>query len=278
MEIHVESPQEAFYWGVQTALQAGQPSSPRGQAIREVWNYTCHIDYPHLIPFDVPGRGLKPFIGAVEALQLVGQSHQPELVVKGIKNFGQFMDYGIFHGSYGQRVYGQLHRAEELLRRDPDSRQAVVTIYDGPRDLLQPVSDIPCTLSIQFYIRDGHLKMRVNMRSNDVWLGLPYDLIQFAALQCAMADSLEIPAGTYTHSVGSLHLYDRDRDHVKGLATIPPLQSHERKYERLWGGDSMEGNSRRARSILNGVMCPPLDELTAFEEWAWNAVTEVAAQ
>ncbi len=277
MEIHVESPQEAFYWGVQTALQAGEPASPRGQAIREVWNYTCHIDYPHLIPFEVPGRNLRQFIGAVEALQLVGQTHHPEIVTEGVKSMAKYANHGIFHGAYGQRVFGQLQRVERLLQYDPDSRQAVISIYDGSRDLLQPVSDIPCTLTIQFYIRNGALGMRVSMRSNDVWLGLPYDLIQFAALQCAMADSLGIPAGVYTHTVGSLHLYDRDKDVAYGLATIPPLQSHERKYERVWGGHSVAENSRRARSILNGVGTPQVYELTTFEKWAWDAIMEVVA-
>lgn len=278
MEIHVESPREAFYWGVQIALQAGKPSAPRGKPIREVWNYTCHIDYPHLIPFEIPGRALRPFIGAVEALQLVGQVAHPDLVIAGSKAMGNYTDDGIFHGAYGHRVYGQLQRVVHLLQSDPDSRQAVITIYDGSRDLGQPVRDIPCTLTIQFYIRQGELGMRVSMRSNDVWLGLPYDLTQFAALQCAVADSLDIPAGLYTHTVGSLHIYESDIEAAGGLATIPPLLGHERQYVPLWGGKSWEENSRRARGILNGVGCPPLDELTDFERWAWDATMEVAAQ
>lgn len=277
MEIRVETPREAFYWGVQVALQAGEKVSPRGQQCREVMNYTCHIDHPHLIPFEVPGRNLRPFIGAVEALQLVGQVANPEIVIAGSGVMANYADHGTFHGAYGQRVYGQLHRVEELLKRDPDSRQAVISIYDGGRDLLQPVRDIPCTLTIQFYIRGGALGMRVSMRSNDVWLGLPYDLIQFAALQCALADSLGIPAGVYTHTVGSLHLYERDVEKVGSIPTIPPPLSHERTYQRLWGGNSVEANSRRARSILNGVGTPPIPELTAFERWAYDAIMEVVA-
>ena len=130
MDINVLSPQEASYWAMQIAMK-GEEVSPRGIPTREVQNFTVHIQYPHLTPY-LPDRGARDFIGAVEALQLVGQVAAPDTVMAGSRSMEKYADHGIFHGAYGARVYGQLQRAQELLREDGATRQAVVSIYNGP--------------------------------------------------------------------------------------------------------------------------------------------------
>lgn len=55
------------------------------------------------------------------------------------------------------------------------------------------------------------------MRSNDAYLGLPHDVFCFTMLQEIVARSLSHEIGTYRHFVGSMHLYDRDRDHASEL-------------------------------------------------------------
>jgi thymidylate synthase len=50
------------------------------------------------------------------------------------------------------------------------------------------------------------------MRSNDIWLGVPYDYFVFTSLQTKMAMELGVDVGEYTHFAGSLHLYKRDLD------------------------------------------------------------------
>jgi thymidylate synthase len=152
----------------------------------------------------------------------------------------------------------------------------VVTIYDGPRDLLatsdgvHAVRDIPCTLSLQFMWTEGErLGLRVSMRSNDVWLGLPYDLFQFTALQCAMADALGVEPGPYVHTVGSLHLYARDEEASAGLGNPGEPLRHETTYARRWGGSTMGDISARARAILAGR---PIDAPTEFEFYLTSAM------
>jgi thymidylate synthase len=56
------------------------------------------------------------------------------------------------------------------------------------------------------------------MRSNDAWLGLPYDMFQFTQLFQTVCRVLGVPAGTYTHTAWSLHLYERDVNHTYDLA------------------------------------------------------------
>jgi len=70
--------------------------------------------------------------------------------------------------------------------------------------------DIPCTVSWQFLIRNNALDMVCTMRSNDVWLGMPYDVFVNTTIQAFLAHKLDVQLGRYYHQVGSLHLYDRN--------------------------------------------------------------------
>jgi thymidylate synthase len=60
-------------------------------------------------------------------------------------------------------------------------------------------------------VRDGRLEWTQIMRSNDLYRGLPYNLIQFTTLQEILAGWIKVPMGTYAHFTDSLHLYEADR-------------------------------------------------------------------
>ena len=94
----------------------------------------------------------------------------------------------------------------ELLE-NPNSRRAVIHIKE-PSNI--DSKDVNCTVSLQFFIRDNKLYMTVYMRSNDIWMGFPYDVFQFTCMQILMSMQLGIELGTYTHIAGSLHLYERN--------------------------------------------------------------------
>ena len=267
-ELNLLTPAEAVYWANHLTRMSGTEVAPRGEPTLEVQNVTFHIRYPWLSPY-LPEREAREAIGAVEALQLVGQVADPDTTTTVSKTMANYTDGGIFHGAYGARVYGQLSRVATLLQNDPATRQAVVTIYDGPRDLLatqdglRGVRDIPCTLSLQFLWAGDRLSLRTSMRSNDVWLGLPYDLFQFTALQMAMADALGVRPGPYVHTVGSLHLYERDMAASGRLRAPSEPEAHLTTYlHPRWGGGSIAETSARARAILAGR---PIDHPTPFE-------------
>lgn len=112
-----------------------------------------------------------------------------------------------FAGAYGPKWGEQLPYVLDSLRSDAESRQAVVNIW---RDRPRSSKDTPCTLSWQFFLREGKLELHTHMRSNDVWLGLPYDLFNFTQLQRWMAAELRVEAGAYLHSVGSFHYYEQE--------------------------------------------------------------------
>lgn len=124
------------------------------------------------------------------------------------------------------RKYGfdQLRKIIDLLRHDPTSRRAVINI-NVPNEKVIETKDEPCTISIQFILRDNKVHCTVYMRSNDIWFGFPYDVAFFTELQRIVALNLSAEMGTYTHMVGSLHLYDRDEAKVRSIVDLPIYKS-----------------------------------------------------
>jgi thymidylate synthase len=195
---------------VQHVLRHGKEVAPRGQKTREIEDAIIRIDDVYnTLPMNVKRKAV-PGIGAVEACQLLSGTSFPDLVMMvgpQFKNYAE--DNGVFHGAYGPRTNGQYHAVIERLKNDPDSRQAVVTIWNPQYDLQWNKRDYPCTILHQFRIRDNKHNMSVYMRSNDVWLGAAYDFFQFTRVQIAMASVLGIEPGKYAHHVGSLHIYEQ---------------------------------------------------------------------
>lgn len=129
------------------------------------------------------------------------------------------------HGAYGWRMtrrfggYNVLAHIIRMLKTDPGTRQAVVVPYDTALDLEKSAvgdkKDIPCTISLNFMLRQNKLYLSVNMRSNDLWLGMPHDVFVFTSLQQLVANALGAELGWYQHSAMSMHLYHRNLEKAR---------------------------------------------------------------
>ena len=86
-------------------------------------------------------------------------------------------------------------------------------ILDFPSDNGLPVADdIPCNICSMLKVRNGRLEWSQIMRSNDIFLGLPHNFVQFMTLQEVLAGWIGIEPGTYTHFADSLHLYEKNAE------------------------------------------------------------------
>lgn len=108
--------------------------------------------------------------------------------------------------------------AKESLVADKDTRQALLR-FSLPEHQWVGNRDQTCTLHGLFLIREDKLHLTINMRSNDLTLGLVYDLPWFISLMYRMREELletypDLQIGTYTHQVASLHIYDRDEERI----------------------------------------------------------------
>jgi len=229
--IEVDDLQVGYKDIVDRIMNYGKFTSPRGQRTLEIGPVTIAIMDPRrCVPLGT-GRKLNLAIGAAESCQLVGGVSDAAQMVSITKNFAQFVEDGRLRGAYGPRVHGQFPRVVELLKRDPDSRQAGVVIW-RPDELAVPSADVPCTVELHFQLRGGRLNMFVTMRSNDVFWGLPYDAWMFSSAMHAVAWALGAEVGTYYHTALSLHAYERDADKLalirdfdasEAVAAVPML-------------------------------------------------------
>ena len=101
----------------------------------------------------------------------------------------------------------QIDHVISLLKVDPETRQAAISIYDA-KEHVDYGTDTPCTYAIQFTIVNGRLDMCVTMRSNDLWYGFCNDQYQFSKLQEMISKKLEIETGVYYHFAHNMHLYN----------------------------------------------------------------------
>ena len=101
----------------------------------------------------------------------------------------------------------QLDMVVEMLKHNPDTRQACISIYDG-KEISSYAFDTPCTYAVQFTIVNNRLDMCVTMRSNDLWYGFCNDQYQFSKLQEMVSKWLEIDTGVYYHFAHNMHLYN----------------------------------------------------------------------
>lgn len=159
----------------------------------------------------------RPFSALGELLWYLSGSDEAAFVGAYIPFYVSKGKPAIVNGAYGPRIrsrhgFDQLQAAIDMMRRKDGSRRIVIQLYEAEDLLADDNVDIPCTTTMQFHRRGNVLHMSVTMRSNDAYLGLPHDVFCFTMLQELVATELDLELGEYIHMVGSMHLYDRDRE------------------------------------------------------------------
>ena len=125
--------------------------------------------------------------------------------------------------NYGGEGFNQLKFVIDELTKSPDSRRAVIDIRDNKID---PFNSHPaCLQNMQFFIRDGHLHMKLLMRSNDAVEATFMNAFAFVMLHKKVADTLGVAVGTYVHRANSFHCYEKDfgllQQYITGIKTKP---------------------------------------------------------
>jgi thymidylate synthase len=200
---------------MQEIIAHGTQINPSQGPCKEITGVLVEIANPRARLSLTETRG-RPFSCLGEFCWYLAGSNELSFIQYYIREYEEYADEGRVIGGYGPRWFDwhgsdQIAVVTKQLREKRDSRQAVIQIFDAS-DLLQKHKSVPCTCTLQFLIRGEQLQMFTNMRSNDVYKGLPHDVFAFTMLQEMMARDLGVEIGTYKHAVGSMHLYDRDRD------------------------------------------------------------------
>ena len=103
-------------------------------------------------------------------------------------------------------TYDQLESLVRSLQQEPFSRRHLLTTYN-PAELHDACLP-PCHLLAQFNVRtDKHLDCIVTMRSVDLCLGLPSDIILYATLMLLLCNETGYTPGKLTFMMGDAHVY-----------------------------------------------------------------------
>ncbi len=163
-------------------------------------------------------RKLYPHISAAEcAWYLSGEKSADIMMRHNVKIWEKFMEPdGTVQGAYGYRfvhAFGrdQIMLAAAALRKNPTDRRIWVQAWDPREDGLgaEGQRNVPCPVGFTFSIADGILHSALFIRSSDVALGLPYDVMTHSMLMAAMAASIGcMGVGTMHVTLAHPHIYE----------------------------------------------------------------------
>lgn len=151
----------------------------------------------------------------VEAIQVPDAELDRQGAAKFLKLGEEGFEFQGVKAAYGyrwRRHFGrdQVGLAVEALRRDPSDRRCLVSAWDPAEDGLGALGqrNVPCHASFTFSMLEGELHSSIVLRSSDVFVGLPYDVMGHALLMDAVARELGATPGVMHVTLAHAHLYE----------------------------------------------------------------------
>lgn len=225
MEFIVRNVNEALYLGAMSFDNGSNladklgirwiRTAPRGMSTLEFAGMftTTYVNPDERVLFS-PGRDANPFFHFMEGLWMLAGRNDVEWISQFNSRISQYSDDGvIFNGAYGYRIFhhfdvNQMEAVIKRLTSDPQSRRAVIMLYDPNTDNKES-KDIPCNDMMTFKIRSNRLNMRVYNRSNDmIWGAYGANAVHFSMIMEYVAARLGVELGEYSQVTDCMHLYD----------------------------------------------------------------------
>ena len=265
-----ESLEKLYPQIIEGLFEEGDEVSPRGMLTKEITPATIVLTNPRKRVISSLIRKLNYGFMVAELVWMLRGSDSVDEIAHYMSGWKNFSDDGVtLNGAYGKRIFNwdsglhfdnnngihkehvnQFRQAYEQLKKDKDSRQATIVIFDPNKDYKE-TKDKPCTNLLRFSIRKNKLNMLVVMRSNDISKGSPYDIFNFTMMQEIMAGLLsdalneDIEVGTYTHVADSLHMYSSDFEMLENVKNEEYTSIYDKVYDgRLIGLEEFNNTMR----------------------------------
>ena len=214
-------------------LKDGKTKPTRGIAnIKCIFGYQMHFDlrqgFPLLttkkMPFKILLHELLWFVSGSSNIKYL-QDHK-------IHYWDEFADkdlnlgpvYGVqwrrWQSPDGTQI-DQLQWAIDQIKNNPNSKAILVSAWN-PTDL-EEMRLPPCHTMFQFDVTKGKLRMQLYQRSSDVFLGLPFNIAQYAMLLMMVAHVTGLEARELVVSIGNAHLYTNHLEQAKEQIKRTPL-------------------------------------------------------
>ena len=129
-----------------------------------------------------------------------------------------YMHNGKLAYTYNELLWNndQLTKILNRLKEDPDSRQLWISLWNPNKDpdFLGGISRVPCSLGYGLQVRDGKLNLHYVMRSCDFATHFRNDVYLAIKFLEWVAEKTGYPVGSFTHTIFSLHVYNKDIEGV----------------------------------------------------------------
>lgn len=106
------------------------------------------------------------------------------------------------------------------IKTDPHGRRHILTAWN-PSELDQMALPA-CHLLAQFNVMNGKLNCQMYQRSNDFFLGCPFNIASYSLLTHMIAQVCELEVGEFIHTNGDAHIYVNHLDQVREQISRTP--------------------------------------------------------
>lgn len=244
------------------AIGLRQPS--RGGQTREILHAALSISNPRQRWVQSRSPAINTAFAIAEIIWIIRGRNDRRFLSYWNRSLSKFVGNAHFlHGAYGHRLvhhfgFDQLVRAAKILDSSPDSRQLVLQIWDPTTDMpfgsgREQSKDIPCNVLSMLKVRRGRLEWMQIMRSNDLFRGLPYNLVQFTSLQEIIAGWLAIAPGTFNQLSDSLHVYETDLQNFRIQKRPDPPNTDSLALPRAQSNMTFSSLDKFADDLIDGM-------------------------
>ena len=131
---------------------------------------------------------------------------------------------GVKH-RYPEGDMDQVDRVLFDLKNNPASRRIMTNIYNHAD--LSEMALYPCAYSMTFNVSGSKLNAILNQRSQDMLTANNWNVVQYAALTCMMAQVSGLEPGEFIHVIADAHIYDRHIPLVEEIIANEPKAAPE---------------------------------------------------
>jgi len=208
----------------------------------------CNSLFAKTIEFDTEGGKYWPLVCGKKMYKKIwntefewfvnGETDDKRFKKNGVTIWDAWMRNGTIGKGYGYqlRSFGgetdQLEDVIEQIRENPDSRRHLISLWN-PNEINETTLP-PCHYSFQFFVENGSLHILINMRSTDLFLGLPYDLMMYNEVLNYVGLMAGFKPGKIKFMMADAHVYDNHKDAIREYLMTPVLDKI--KYDELYEG------------------------------------------
>lgn len=118
------------------------------------------------------------------------------------------------------RSIDQISEMIEQIKTNPNSRRLIVSAWNVGE--LEKMALPPCHAFFQFYVADKKLSCQLTQRSCDAFLGVPFNIAEYALLTHMVAQQCGLGVGDFVWTGGDCHIYLNHLEQVDLQLTRTP--------------------------------------------------------